>query len=208
MADEKILNEEETTSSKETKETKKSKKADKKADAFQAEKEKLEKELADTKDSYMRVLAEYDNFRKRTQKEKESAYNDSKASTLALLLPVIDNFDRAIDNKTDDIEAYRKGIEMTYNQLKDILNKADVVAFGEVGEEFNPEIHNAVMTTENPDLPENSIAAVFEKGYKMGDRDSGSIGIIGPTRIDYARLIPSIKYLAGVIGNLLSETLE
>ncbi|MBR6552072.1 MAG: nucleotide exchange factor GrpE [Clostridia bacterium] len=167
MADEKILNEEETTSSKEAK---KSKKADKKADAFQAEKEKLEKELADTKDSYMRVLAEYDNFRKRTQKEKESAYNDSKASTLALLLPVIDNFDRAIDNKTDDVEAYRKGIEMTYNQLKDILNKADVVAFGEIGEEFNPEIHNAVMTTENPDLPENSIAAVFEKGYKMGDR--------------------------------------
>ena len=170
MADEKILNEEENTSSKETKETKKSKKADKKADAFQAEKEKLEKELAQTKDSYMRVLAEYDNFRKRTQKEKESAYNDSKASTLALLLPVIDNFDRAIDNKTDDIEAYRKGIEMTYNQLKDILNKADVVAFGETGEEFNPEIHNAVMTIENPDLPENSIAAVFEKGYKMGDR--------------------------------------
>ena len=166
MADEKILNEEENTSSKETKETKKSKKADKKADAFQAEKEKLEKELAQTKDSYMRVLAEYDNFRKRTQKEKEAAYNDSKASTLALLLPVIDNFDRAIDNKTDDIEAYRKGIEMTYNQLKDIFNKLDVVSFGEIGEEFNPEIHNAVMTTENPDLPENSIAAVFEKGTK------------------------------------------
>lgn len=170
MADEKILNEEENTSSKETKETKKSKKADKKADAFQAEKEKLEKELADTKDSYMRVLAEYDNFRKRTQKEKESAYNDSKASTLALLLPIIDNFDRAIDNKTDDIEAYRKGIEMTYNQFKEIFNKLDVVSFGEVGEEFNPEIHNAVMTTENSELPENSIAAVFEKGYKMGDR--------------------------------------
>ena len=167
MADEKILNEEQNESSKETK---KSKKADKKADAFLAEKEKLEKEIADTKESYMRILAEYDNFRKRTQKEKEAAYNDSKASTLTLLLPVIDNFDRAIDNKTDDIEAYRKGIEMTYNQLKDILNKADVVAFGEIGEEFNPEIHNAVMTIENPDLPENSIAAVFEKGYKMGDR--------------------------------------
>ncbi len=167
MADEKILNEEQNESSKETK---KSKKADKKADAFLAEKEKLEKELADTKDSYMRILAEYDNFRKRTQKEKEASYNDSKASTLALLLPVIDNFDRAIDNKTDDIEAYRKGIEMTYNQLKEIFNKLDVTAFGEVGEEFNPEIHNAVMTIENPDLPENSIAAVFEKGYKMGDR--------------------------------------
>ena len=168
--EEKVLNEEKNESSKEAKESKKSKKTDKKTEAILLEKEKLEKELADTKDSYMRILAEYDNFRKRTQKEKEAAYNDSKASTLALLLPVIDNFDRAIDNKTDDIEAYRKGIEMTYNQLKDILNKADVVAFGEIGEEFNPEIHNAVMTIENPDLPENSIAAVFEKGYKMGDR--------------------------------------
>ena len=169
--EEKVLNEEQNAESKESsKETKKSKKADKKADAFVAEKEKLEKELADTKDSYMRVIAEYDNFRKRSQREKESAYNDSKASTLALLLPVIDNFDRAIDNKTDDIESYRKGIEMTYNQLKDIFNKLDVVSFGEVGEEFNPEIHNAVMTMENPDLPENTISAVFEKGYKMGDR--------------------------------------
>ena len=168
--EEKVLNEEKNESSKEAKESKKSKKTDKKTEAILSEKEKLEKELAQTKDSYMRVLAEYDNFRKRTQKEKEAAYNDSKASTLALLLPVIDNFDRAIDNKTDDIEAYRKGIEMTYNQLKDIFNKLDVVSFGEIGEEFNPEIHNAVMTAENPDLPENSISAVFEKGYKMGER--------------------------------------
>ena len=165
--EEKVLNEEKNESSKESK---KSKKTDKKTEAILLEKEKLEKELADTKDSYMRILAEYDNFRKRSQKEKESAYNDSKASTLALLLPVFDNFDRAIDNKSDDIEAYRKGIEMTYNQLKDILSKSDVVSFGEVGEEFNPEIHNAVMTAENPDLPENTISAVFEKGYKMGDR--------------------------------------
>ena len=132
--------------------------------------DKIKAELDDTKQQLLRMAADYDNFRKRSQREKESAYNDSKASTLALLLPVIDNFDRAIDNKTDDIEAYRKGIEMTYNQLKDILSKADVVPFGEVGEEFNPEIHNAVMTMENPDLPENTISAVFEKGYKMGDR--------------------------------------
>ena len=166
-AEEKVLNEENKDTSKEAK---KSKKADKKADAFAAEKEKLEKELAETKDSYMRILAEYDNYRKRTQKEKEAAYNDSKASTLALLLPVIDNFDRAIDNKTDDIESYRKGIEMTYNQLKDIFSKLEVASFGEVGEEFNPEVHNAVMTTKNPDLPENTISAVFEKGYKMGER--------------------------------------
>lgn len=163
--EEKILNEEQ-----EAKEAKKAKKADKKTDALTKEKEKLEKELSETKDSYMRVLAEYDNFRKRSQREKESSYNDSKANTLALLLPVIDNLDRAIENKTDDIESYRKGVEMTFNQLEEILKKLDVETFGEIGEEFNPELHNAVMTTENPDLPENTIAAVFEKGYKMGDR--------------------------------------
>ena len=170
--EEKVLKDELGEEQKASKESKKAKKSEKKAnnDALTAEKEKLEKELAETKDSYMRILAEYDNFRKRSQREKESAYGDSKASTLALLLPVIDNFDRAIDNKTDDIEGYRKGIEMTYNQLKEIFSKLDVVSFGEVGEEFNPEIHNAVMTAENPDLPENTISAVFEKGYKMGDR--------------------------------------
>ena len=150
----------------------KKKKADKKLEieALKAEVEKLSKENASVKDTYLRTLAEYDNFRKRSQREKEAAYGDSKANTLKLLLPVIDNFDRAIENKTDDIEVYRKGIEMTLNQLWDILKNSEVEAFGEVGEEFDPNIHSAVMTVENSDLPENSIAGVFEKGYKMGDR--------------------------------------
>ncbi len=170
--EEKELNNEATEAQKEVKETKKQKKSEKKSnnETLALEKEKLEKELADTKDSYMRVLAEYDNFRKRSQREKEASYGDSKANTLTLLLPVIDNFNRAIENKTDDIEVYRKGIEMTFNQLSDILNKLQVVSFGEIGEEFNPEIHNAVMTVENPELPENTVSAVLEKGYKMGER--------------------------------------
>ena len=135
-----------------------------------SEEEKLRKELADTKDLYLRTVAEYDNFRKRSQREKEATYGDAKANTLKTLLPVLDNFDRAADNKTDDIEVYRKGIEMTLTQLGEILKNLEVESFGEVGDEFDPNIHSAVMTVENPELPENSVAGVFEKGYKMGDR--------------------------------------
>ncbi len=132
--------------------------------------EALTNELAALKDSHLRTLAEYDNFRKRSQREKEATYTDAKANTLKMLLPVLDNFDRAAENKTDDIEVYRKGIEMTLTQLGDILKNLEVEAFGEVGDEFDPNIHSAVMTVENPDLPENSVAGVFEKGYRMGDR--------------------------------------
>ena len=139
-------------------------------DILNAEIEKLTKDLAATKDSHLRTLAEYDNFRKRSQREKEATYGDAKANTLKMLLPVLDNFDRAADNKTDDIEVYRTGIEMTHTQLREILKNLEVEAFGEVGDEFDPNIHSAVMTVENPDLPENSVAAVFEKGYRMGDR--------------------------------------
>ena len=97
-------------------------------------------------------------------------FSDAKGNTLKALLPVIDNFDRALQNQTDDVEVYRKGEKMTVTQLKEILKNMDVEAFGEVGDEFDPNIHSAVMTVENDELPENSIAAVFEKGYKMGDR--------------------------------------
>ncbi len=151
---------------------KKSKKSDKKneVESLKAEIDKLGAELTASKDAYLRILAEYDNYRKRSQREKEASYGDAKANTLKLLLPVIDNFGRATENKTDDIEVYRKGVEMTISQLNEILKSLEVEAFGEVGEEFDPNIHNAVMTVENSELPENSIAAVFEKGYKMGDR--------------------------------------
>ncbi len=150
----------------------KKKKSSKKseADALNAKIEKLTNDLSAMKDTHLRTLAEYDNFRKRSQREKEATYGDAKANTLKMLLPVLDNFDRAADNKTEDLEVYRKGIEMTLTQLKEILKNLEVESFGEFGEEFDPNIHSAVMTVENPDLPENSIAGVFEKGYKMGDR--------------------------------------
>ncbi len=151
---------------------KKKKKSDKKSEieALTSQVEALTAEIATMKDAHLRVLAEYDNFRKRSQREKEATYGDAKANTLKMLLPVLDNFDRAADNKTDDIEVYRKGIEMTLAQLGELLKNLEVESFGEVGDEFDPNIHSAVMTVENPDLPENSVAGVFEKGYKMGDR--------------------------------------
>ena len=166
--EEKKMSEELSADDKNAKKKKSSKKSE--IDNLNAEIEKLTKDLAATKDSHLRTLAEYDNFRKRSQREKEATYGDAKANTLKMLLPVLDNFDRAADNKTDDIEVYRKGIEMTLTQLREILKNLEVEAFGEVGDEFDPNIHSAVMTVENPDLPENSVAAVFEKGYRMGDR--------------------------------------
>lgn len=166
--EEKKMSEEFSADEKNAKKKKSSKKSE--IDNPNAEIEKLTKDLAATKDSHLRTLAEYDNFRKRSQREKEATYGDAKANTLKMLLPVLDNFDRAADNKTDDIEVYRKGIEMTLTQLREILKNLEVEAFGEVGDEFDPNIHSAVMTVENPDLPENSVAAVFEKGYRMGDR--------------------------------------
>ena len=166
--EEKKMSEEFSADEKNAKKKKSSKKSE--IDNLNAEIEKLTKDLAATKDSHLRTLAEYDNFRKRSQREKEATYGDAKANTLKMLLPVLDNFDRAADNKTDDIEVYRKGIEMTLTQLREILKNLEVEAFGEVGDEFDPNIHSAVMTVENPDLPENSVAAVFEKGYRMGDR--------------------------------------
>ena len=175
MATEEIKKNDEVTEEAEntSKEQKsKKKRADKKGEteALKAEIEKLNAEITALKDAHLRTLAEYDNFRKRSQREKEAAYGDSKANTLKLLLPVIDNFDRATENKTDDIEVYRKGIEMTLTQLSDILKNLELESFGEVGDEFDPNIHSAVMTVESSDLPENSVAGVFEKGYRMGDR--------------------------------------
>lgn len=154
------------------KKEKKSKKSEKKneVDALKEKNENLEGELKSIKDTHLRTLAEYDNYRKRSIKEKEAAYSNAKADVLEKLLPVIDNFDRAVDNKTEDIEVYRKGIEMIINQFNVILTNLNVEPFGEAGDEFDPNIHSAVMTVENDELPENSVAAVFQKGYKMGDR--------------------------------------
>ena len=132
--------------------------------------EKLTAELNETKDRLLRVMAEYDNFRKRSQKEKEMAYGDTKASTIAEFLPVYDNFLRAMSVEDTDLDSFKKGIEMIFNQYGDTFKKLGVESFGEKGETFDPNIHNAVMHGEDETLPENSISDVFSTGYKMGDR--------------------------------------
>lgn len=132
--------------------------------------EKLTTELNETKDKLLRVMAEYDNFRKRSQKEKEMAYGDSKASTIAEFLPVYDNFIRAMSAEATDLDSFKKGIEMIFNQYGETFKKLGVESFGEKGETFDPNIHNAVMHGEDEELPENSISDVFSTGYKMGDR--------------------------------------
>lgn len=132
--------------------------------------EKLTAEINETKDKLLRVMAEYDNFRKRSQKEKEQAYGDTKAATIAEFLPVYDNFQRAMSAEPGDLESFKKGIEMIFNQYGEIFKKLGVESFGEKGETFDPNIHNAVMHAEDDELPENSVAEVFSTGYKIGDR--------------------------------------
>ena len=120
-------------------------------------------------DSYLRLAADYDNFRKRTAKEKEALYSMGKADAVAKLLPVYDNLERALNQETQD-EAYKKGVEMTMTQLVQIFGELGVEIFGAVGEVFDPNLHNAVMHTEDEEAKENTITQVFQKGFKLGDK--------------------------------------
>ena len=120
-------------------------------------------------DSFLRLAADYDNFRKRTAKEKEQSYGSGKADAIAKLLPVYDNLERALSQNTEDT-AYKKGVEMTMTQLVSIFESMGVEIFGEKGDVFDPNLHNAVMHTEEEGAPENTITLVFQKGFKMGDK--------------------------------------
>ena len=120
-------------------------------------------------DSYLRLAADYDNFRKRTAKEKEQSYSNGKADAVEKLLPVYDNLERALNQPTQD-EAYKKGVEMTMTQLVGIFAGLGVEIFGNVGDSFDPNIHNAVMHTEEEGVEENTITQVFQKGFKLGDK--------------------------------------
>ena len=120
-------------------------------------------------DAHLRLAAEYDNFRKRTVKEKDAAYGNGKAGAVEKLLPVYDNLERAVNQPCTD-EAYKKGVEMTMTELVNIFTGLGVEIFGNVGDEFDPNIHNAVMHVDNEELGENTIAMVFQKGFKIGDK--------------------------------------
>ena len=134
-----------------------------------SEAEQLRQELAEEKDRYLRLAAEYDNFRKRSQKERESLYTDLRAETVSKFLPVYDNLERALSQPTAD-EAYKKGVEMTMTGLVEIMQKLGVTAFGETGEVFDPSRHNAVMHIEDESLDENVIVEVFQKGFSIEDK--------------------------------------
>ena len=142
---------------------------EKNADERDAIIEELNKKLLEANDKYLRTVAEYDNFRKRSQKEKEAICSDSKPDIIGKFLPVIDNFERAASAETD-LESYKKGIEMTVNQLLDVFKSFGVEAYGEKGEDFDPNIHNGVMHVDDETLGENVISEVYMKGYKIGDK--------------------------------------
>ena len=128
-----------------------------------------EEKFNEEHDSYLRLAADYDNFRKRNAKEKETLYAAGKAEAVEKLLPVYDNLERALNQATND-EAYKKGVEMTMTQLVGILNGLGVEIFGQAGDAFDPNIHNAVMHTEDENLGENVISQVFQKGFKLGEK--------------------------------------
>ena len=121
------------------------------------------------RDAHLRVAAEFDNFRKRTVKEKEASYGNGKADAVAKMLPVYDNLERALNQETSDA-AYKKGVEMTMNELVKIFTSLGVEIFGNVGDAFDPNLHNAVMHIDSEELGENTIAQVFQKGFKIGEK--------------------------------------
>ncbi len=144
--------------------------AEETVDAKDAGTAELEKELAAAKEAHIRTLAEYDNYRKRTAKEKEATWLEAKASCMSELLPILDNFDRALGVTDSDFESYKKGVEMIYQGFTDTLKKLGVEAFGEEGDAFDPNFHSAVMHIDDDTLGENVLAQVFSKGYKIGDK--------------------------------------
>ena len=121
------------------------------------------------RDARLRVTAEYDNFRKRTIKEKEASYGHGKADAVEKMLPIYDNLERALNQETADA-AYKKGVEMTMNELVKIFTGLGVEIFGNVGDAFDPNLHNAVMHIDSDELAENTVSQVFQKGFKVGEK--------------------------------------
>lgn len=139
------------------------------ADPLLEELEKLRKQADEKEDQYLRLAAEYDNFRKRSQKEKEGLYQGAKSDAVAAFLPVYDNLERALKQETAD-EAYKKGVKMTMTGLKEILTKLGVEEIPALGEPFDPAVHNAVMHVEDENAGENTVVDVFQAGFKLGEK--------------------------------------
>ena len=131
--------------------------------------EQMKEQLAQQEDKYLRLAAEYGNYRKRTAKEKESIWTEVKADTATAFLPVYDNLERAIKQETAD-EAYKKGVEMTMNQLKEVFSKLGIEEIPALGKTFDPNLHNAVMHIDDENFGENTIAEVFQAGFRCGEK--------------------------------------
>ena len=148
----------------------------KEAETFTVTKEQMEKmeglagQLAALNDQHLRLMAEYDNYRKRTQKEKESIYQDAKADTIQKFLEVYDNLERAVSQEGDEDNVHKKGMTMIFHELEGILTKLGVTVVNPVGEAFDPEKHNAVLHIEDESLGENVVSQVFQKGFLLGDK--------------------------------------
>ena len=138
-------------------------------DAAQAELDALKEQLKQQQDKYLRLAAEYENYRRRTAKEKETIWSDAKGDAAAAFLPVYDNLERALKQETAD-EAYKKGVEMTMNQLKAVLEKLGIVEIQALGQPFDPKLHNAVMHVEDESLGESTVAEVFQAGFQIGEK--------------------------------------
>ncbi len=145
------------------------KKDDERTAALEKDKEALEKDKAALNDKYLRICAEYDNFRRRSQKEKDGLYGEVKANTVLQFLPVYDNLERALKQGTED-EAYRKGVEMIMTQFVNTLEKLGVKKIESLGQTFDPKLHNAVMHVDDESQGENVIVDVFQEGFMLGDK--------------------------------------
>ena len=145
-------------------------------ETFTVTREQMEKmeglagQLAELNDQHLRLMAEYDNYRKRTQKEKESIYQDAKADTITKFLEVYDNLERAVMQEGDEENVHKKGMTMIFHQLQGILEKLGVTVLDPQGEPFDPERHNAVMHVEDENLGENVVSQVYQKGFLLGDK--------------------------------------
>ena len=136
---------------------------------LQAEVESLKKELADEKEKYLRLDAEYYNYRTRSIKEKQEAYDNALCKTVTEVLSVIDNFERAANAECSD-ENFKKGVDMIFKQYLAILEKLGVSEIPAQGQPFDPNLHNAVSSCEDENLGENTVAAVLQKGYTLGKK--------------------------------------
>ena len=139
-------------------------------DDLQAQLDKANEELKKQKELLLRTAAEYDNYRKRTEREKLALYSDATSAAVTEFLPVADNLERALEQKDCSMEDLRKGVEMVQTQMKSALKKLGVAEMGEVGDPFNPDLHNAVSHVDDETAGENTITQVFQKGYKIDDK--------------------------------------